>query len=373
MIYIVAAVGLISMFFAAIPRKDFKYGFEIAWIIISVFLAIRYDFGNDYMSYYDDFTYITSWATFQIYEEFHSEPGWQILCYLFKPYGFFAMVASLTFFECYVMYRLIKQYVPERYYWFAIFLFVFTPSIMLIGASMMRNMLAITLVIWSVTYIQKQKIIPFVILIFLASQFHSSAVILYPLFLLGYVKRIKINYFFSGLLIVAYIVLSNATDRLAPIINNLAVLAGEEKALETYTANAVFQDYDTGLGSLLQMFLFVYLIFSISKYNERNRVLFLLLLIGTFVMPFASAIPIIGRYSYYFDIFTVVCYPIVWGGEKDDNILGYKPREIMTSKRSWDLGAISVLVLLTIHGYVQFFNNPIWVEKFSEYQTIFSL
>ena len=140
MIVTVAFVGVIAMFFASLPRKSFKYGLEVAWIIIGIFLAIRYDFGNDYLGYLDGFNYINSWATFQIYEEMHAEPGWQLLCYLFRPLGFFAMVAVLTLFECYVIYRLIKAYVPERYYWLSIFLYVFTPSMMLIGASMMRQM-----------------------------------------------------------------------------------------------------------------------------------------------------------------------------------------------------------------------------------------
>ena len=154
MIYTVAIVGLISMFFAAMPRKQFKYGLEVAWLILFVFLAIRYDFGNDYMAYYDDFEMLNSYAKFGIDSDAHNEPGWQILCHLFNPLGFFAMVAFLTAIECYILYRFIKEYVPERYYWFAIFLYVFTPSIMLVGASMMRNMLAITLVIVSIKYIK---------------------------------------------------------------------------------------------------------------------------------------------------------------------------------------------------------------------------
>lgn len=373
MIYTVALVGLISMFFAAIPRKQFKYGLEVAWIIICGFLAIRYDFGNDYMGYLAGFEDVNSYPTFKIDTDDHYEPGWQLLCHLFAPFGFYAMVAVLTIFECYIMYRFVKRYVPERYYWFAIFIFVFTPSIMLVGASMMRNMLAITLVIWSVTYIQKRKIIPFVILIFLASQFHSSAVILYPLFLLGFIKNINTNKWVYGLIIVAYVVLAALSAQLAPMINEVALLAGEEEALEYYIEGAVLHEGGSGIGMLLQMFLFVYLVLSMHKQGNTQRLLFLLLTIGTFVRPFASVVPMINRYSYYFDIFAVVCYPIIWGGSKEQNILGRKPSSLFSTSRLWDLCAIGVVVLLTVYGYIQFFNNPVWVEKYSEYHTIFSL
>ena len=84
MIYTVAFVGLLAMFFAALPKKNFRYGLEIAWLIIFVFLAIRYDFGNDYMGYWEDFNSLNSWAMFNVDNDLHVEPGWQILCNIFK-------------------------------------------------------------------------------------------------------------------------------------------------------------------------------------------------------------------------------------------------------------------------------------------------
>ena len=371
MIYTVAIVGLISMFFAAMPQKQFKYGLEVAWLILFVFLAIRYDFGNDYMAYYDDFEMLNSYAKFGIDSDAHNEPGWQILCHLFNPLGFFAMVAFLTAIECYVLYRFIKEYVPERYYWFAIFLYVFTPSIMLVGASMMRNMLAITLVIVSMKYIKSRKIVPFVALIFVASQIHSSAIILYPLFLLGYIQNVRVHKWVYGIIIVAYMALSAASAHLTPIINDIATLAGEEETVEVYTMRAQFSETNTGVGVILQMILFMYLVLTLYRYNGAVRILFLMLILGTFVVPFASVIPMIGRYMYYFNIFSIVCYPIVWGGVKDRTSLDNKP--IASKNRLWDMGAISVTVLLTLYSYLQFFQNPIWVDKFSTYYTIFSV
>ena len=169
--YIVMFMGLLSMFFAELPRQRFRYGLEIAWLIIFAFLAIRYDFGNDYLAYKDIFDDINAFHNFLIDKDEHVEAGWQILCRMFRPFGFQVMVVCLTAFECLVYYRFIKEYVPERYYWFSIFIFVFNPSLMLIGASMLRNELAIALFVLSTNYIRDRRFIPFAVTTFYLCNF----------------------------------------------------------------------------------------------------------------------------------------------------------------------------------------------------------
>ncbi len=376
MIYTVAIVGLIAMLFASIPRNSvFRYGLEVAWLIIFVFLAIRYDFGNDYMAYKNAFDYQSMIGPFEIDEEAHHEPGWQFLNYLFRSYGFTALVVVLTAFECFVFYSFIKEYVPYKYYWFSIFLYVFDPNNLLIGASMMRNTLAIALFIWSIRYIKRRKLFPYLITIFLATQVHSSAIVLYPVYLLGYVKQIKLNKWGYSIIIILYLWLSFGVSQseLSNTIQNVAALAGEEQALEYYTAGAVFQEGGSGLGAILLLYIFCYLIFTLYKRSDNVRLLFLILVIGTFVKPFALIVPMIGRFAYYFNIFGIVCFPIILGGEKEKYLQGERLPSLYTPQEYGRLGAIMCIVLITIYSYCQFFQNPVWIEKFSTYHTIFEL
>ena len=371
--YIVMFIGILSMFFASLPRHRFRYGLETAWLIIFAFLAVRYDFGNDYLSYKDIFDDINAFHNFFIDEDEHVEAGWQVLCRIFRPLGFQAMIIFLTAFECYIFYRFIKKNVPERYYWFSIFIFVFNPSLMLIGASMLRNELTITLFVLSIDYIRDRKLIPFLAITLLSMQFHSSAIVLFLFYIFAYIKNIESKQIVYAIIFVVYIVLISATSQLGHIIEDVAMLADEEEALEYYSMNAPMAYVGTGIGTIISYLIFVYVVLTTFRYSPNTRLLFYMLLIGTFVRPFAMILPAIGRYSYYFSIFEIVCYPIIWGGSKEDSVLGKRLFSIFESRRIVDLMMLSLIVLMMLYEYFRFFDNPIWIEKFSEYHTIFEL
>lgn len=365
LIYIVAVLGILAMALSTIPREKFKYGLEMAWLIIFIFLAIRYDFGNDYMSYMDAFNWGVSFddelGAYRTARE--SEPGWQFLCNLFRPLGFFTLVALLTAFECYVFYSFIKKYVPEGYYWFAIFFFVFTPSIMLIGCSAMRQMLAIAIFVNSIKYIEQRKFLLYIISIFIASQFHTSALILYPLYFLRYynARGVIVN----SLIVIAYIILLLSSEYMREVIESVASIAGEEETVDYYLENAVFQQGGSGIGNILKVLILVYLVGTVHLRNDNNRIPFLLLIVGTFVVPFSLVIPMMGRLGYYFGVCGMVCYPILL---KNDIV---KEMGGLTVKRLCSAVVLTVVVMLTIFEYMSFFVSPIWIEKFSTYHTIF--
>lgn len=94
-------------------RKKYVYGLEAAFIITTILAAIHYDFGPDYMVYYNFFN---NWTrdvelSFNLsdMQEVFKDPGWVILCLLFKPIGFFGMVAVLSVVQNYIYYSFIKK------------------------------------------------------------------------------------------------------------------------------------------------------------------------------------------------------------------------------------------------------------------------
>ena len=368
LINIVAILGVVAMVLSAIPKHIFKYGLETAWLLIFAFLAVRYDFGNDYMSYFDGFTWGESFSNeLDIDTETHNEPGWQMLCQLFKPLGFFVFVAVLTAFECFVFYRFVKEYVPEGYYWLAIFLFVFTPSIMLIGSSAMRQMLAIAIFVNSIKYLRGRRLIPYLISIFLATQFHSSAVILYPLYLLSFYQDKSASIKTNSLIIIAFFILSLSSKHMMNIIEYVASFAGEEESMDYYLENAVFQEGGSGFGYIVQIAIFCYLVLTLHMRDPKNRVLFLILMLSTFIIPFASVIPMMGRFSFFFGACGVACYPIILKDDVVNNPNGLNFRKVSS------IFVLSMVVVLTIYEYITFFMSPVWIEKFSAYHTIFEV
>lgn len=360
MIFTVGLVGVIAMILSQLDRARFKYGLECAWMLIFAFLALRYNFGNDYNSYYTSFNYISAKSTFAFDESLHFEKGWQLLCWIFKPIGFFGMVACLTAFECYVYYRLIKKFVPKNYYWLSIFLYVFTPGLMLIGSSMLRNQLAITIFLCSLKFIFERRVILYLLMIFLASTIHSSAIILYPLILLGYRKEYKFNTVVVFIILIGFILLSYWGTHLTPIVEQIATVSNLQDKYETYSSTT--RDGITyGLGSLLQLILFAYMLFRIKYTTHNIHIICMLFIIGKYIEPFSATIPMVARLLYYFSCYAMLLYPIVLS------------REIELSSNRWSVLRpimLVFLVLLTFYSYYSFFQDPVWVKAYSSYQTI---
>jgi len=90
-------LGIFAVSFAFLAKyKNFRYGLEISFFLIFLFLALRYNFGNDYQSYFRCFNEITNSSKIDLnYMQYGRviEPGWIILCWLFKPFGFYWLIA----------------------------------------------------------------------------------------------------------------------------------------------------------------------------------------------------------------------------------------------------------------------------------------
>ena len=117
--YTVLIMNILVVLTAYLAKyRQFKFGLKISFLIIFFFLALRYNFGNDYKGYLTDFLEFNNYDKVSYFNiaDFHYEPGWLILCRIFKGPGFFAMVAFLAAFNCMAYYFLIHRYVPRRYY-----------------------------------------------------------------------------------------------------------------------------------------------------------------------------------------------------------------------------------------------------------------
>src|SRR5690606_31529927 len=132
-----------------------KYGgLEVAFILLTIFMSIRFNFGNDYSSYLDLFIEIGRYKNLDFVQ---TEIGWTFLNWIFQPIGFFGMIIVLTSFQYAIIYRLIKNYVPKDWYWFSVLIFTLNTGYMLVFGSMMRQFLAICIFVLAVDFIIKRR------------------------------------------------------------------------------------------------------------------------------------------------------------------------------------------------------------------------
>ena len=345
---------MLAVFFAYMARFEFlKFGLKISFLIIFFFLALRYNFGNDYTGYLRDFIELNSLSKIDYFNiaYFHYEPGWLLLCRIFGKLGFFVMTSFLASLTCVVYYQFIKKYVPFRYYWLAIFLYIFTPSFLLIQASAMRQQFAVVIFIFSINYIHEKKPLKYFLCILIAYSFHSSALILLPFYFIGYLNK-RISKAGMGIILSIFISLFLLMSIIGRYVNDL--ITSYFQRYETYQASG---SVGTGLGIIyFSVFLFLVLLF--EKYQTREMsIIFKIAIVSFIFIPLSLYIQLIARMIMYFGMATIIAYPVL---AKNMNKSAY--RTIF----------VSYIILITLYSFFNFFYSPLWRGSFGTYHSIFS-
>ena len=125
--YIVIFCSLIALLLTYLEsRNQAKGGMKWGFVIVTILGMIHYDYGNDYMFYYDVYKQVTSYRfdLSGILGDYYREPGWALLCWLFKPIGgFFMMVAVLNLIQNMLVYRTINNYVEKKWWPLSVFIY----------------------------------------------------------------------------------------------------------------------------------------------------------------------------------------------------------------------------------------------------------
>jgi hypothetical protein len=346
-------LGVFSILFAYIARyKKTQWGLKFSFFLIFIFLALRYDFGNDYETYLNNFNSIKNSAFSDINEYFLiEEPAWLILNWIFKDLGFFALTATIGLFSCVIYYQILKKYVNVKYYWLAIFLYIFNPVLMVINTSAMRQSIAVLLFLYSIKFIEKKESIKYIICITLASLFHYTAIILLPVFLIIYLNK-KIGLKSATFLIIIYTIPFLFSATLAPYLKVAITFISEKYA---YYEDAGVTN--SGLGFIYYSILFIYTLYCEKFQSRKIALIFKLSIIGFLIIPLSLLVAMSGRVGIYFAPAIMVVYPALIEQIKNKNtkiIVGL------------------FLIIITLFQFIQFFYSDNYKEYFGIYKTIFS-
>ena len=344
-------------------KGETRGGMKLGFILITLLGVIHYDYGNDYMSYCNLYKQVTSY-TFNLdailAKEYFRDPGWVILCFLFKPIGgFFVMVAVLNIIQNIIVYRFIKANLEKRQWAFAVFIYLFVTSFYLMSFSMMRQMFAIIVFLGMWKYIARRKWwIPLVVL-YLCSYVHGSALLLLPFAFWGFLPMKNATYI-AGIYVVLLIILWLFGNTLNDIFQLVIIM---DESFSKYAEN--YDESDTGLklglGFIINMIPFVLsVIFLFSKkckYKPQAKSLVALAAISFLIIPFGQIVPIVSRVSSYFSIFSIVSIPMIY-----DNLGEKVVRKSL----------VTLYVLITMYSYYLFFSEGVYVKNYSTFHTIFS-
>ena len=350
-------IGLLCVVLAFLARyKRLSWTFPLAMVILFVFLSIRYYWGNDYEQYIDKFTIYNAIDRFDYSDpDERWEVGWILLYRLFKPFGFFSLVIVLSAFEIGVYYWFIKKYVPREWYWFAIFLYVFNPYFMLVHASMLRQALAMGLVLLSIPYIFKKRFIVAALIIVFASLFHSSAKILLPIVFLGYLnwKMGNKGVIIGGVLFFTILLLQNIV--LHMVEETLSSL-GLSKYVYYLEEGKETSELATGIGFVYQILMMCMVLYYEKKQDREIGLLFKLTALSFLFIPLGFVAQLFSRLGMYLQVPMIATYP-------------HMVRSI--DNKIVRVGTLLLIMAFTVYDFHVFFNSEIYGDFYIEYRTIF--
>lgn len=348
MVHIILALSV----FVAFLLRD-KKGLLMAFIIIFLFAALRYDFGNDYMSYLENFELIKNTDI--------NPFGTQTLFYFLNTISptFFIFILITSVLTIYPVYFIIKNNMGPEYYAFAVFIFVINPYIFLMNLSAMRQALATMCFIIAVQFSVKKKIIPYVLMIIIASLFHKSAIVLLPFYFWINEKRVKNWHIVT--IVVSILVLLLMPENLYNIIIEVLEIFND-KNYDYYFEKLIQNSLRATFLSSLYL---IYLLINIKKLSGKTLLYTKLYLVGCVFVVLAYNLSMLTRMQMYFDIFSVVALPgIIEHNYKNNN--GVMDQVINV------YAFPALLFVIYILRYYSFFNNPTW-ESFTVYNTIFGV
>lgn len=361
--YIVIFCSLIALLLTYLESTThLKGGMKWGFVIVTILGMIHYDYGSDYLAYYDIYKEVISY-TFDIQGvldgEYFKESGWVLLCWLFKPFGgFFMMVAVLNLVQNVLVYRSIKSYVEKTWWPLSVFIYLFSTSFYLLNFSMMRQgfVICVFLGLWSL--IKEKKWYLAAPILWLCSLIHTSALVLIPFSFAGLVPIGK-GKILTSIYIIFYLLLWFNGHILNDIF--IAFLSVEEfqNYVDTYS-----NDNNTikfGLGFAVNIIPFIlgmlYLRDTVSGQGYSEKLVVSIALVGFVIAPFSSIIPLVGRLGMYFGIYQIMAMPLIYKNLKRKDI---------------QCALLFIFVFMRAYDYLLFFNNPLWIDKVTTFKTIFS-
>lgn len=363
MLYIIT-VSFIAVLLSYLAYQNKNNGLEWSFVLLTVFLAIRYDFGNDYMGYLYAFnsfkTYSIGLFEFDRFLELrgYGEPLWVFINMLFIKFGgFFLLVILMTIFENYTIYRFIKKNVKPEYYWLSVFIFVFNTSFMLVGASMLRQWFVLCLFLYCIDFIREKRPLPFLLLLIPATQIHSSAWILLPTYFMSYINYEKIKGSMGIVLLLFYFVWLYIGPTYYARNIDFLLQADEIGKYEVYLED---EKVSFSIIGYITRYLFpIICLFQISKVNDEKKYLFSIYALYMLVLPLVEVTQLVSRIGTYFSILSIFVIP-----ETIDII---KKRKQAVAQL-----LLAFFVLLSLYNYFPFYKSSTFGEYYREYHTIFS-
>lgn len=305
-------IGIFAWIFADLSvRRSSKhlnmfFGF-LAILIPSLFAGLRYGIGTDYFNYQEGFIKINnpliSFNTEYLYYMINRIVGYLNLD--------FQLVLFITaFITTLFIYLALKEY--KNILNIGIGMFVYIMLYYQISFNAVQQIAAMAILLYSIQYIHKRKLIKFTLLMLIAMGFHSTAILFYPLYFLNFLygtqKRKVLKVLSFSVLI---LIMINFSSFLFPIVNSIDFLS--------YYASSYLdsdREFELGIGVIFRTlpFLIVGFLFRRQLMKDEHMILiFNIVIIGCIsLLTSYGSVNFTERISYYFYSALIIFVPYIY-------------------------------------------------------------
>lgn len=278
----------------------------ISFLIIitlpSFFYAIRYGIGTDYYSYIFIFEEAKNKFDSRI------EWGYYGINYLVGGLGSnvevaFFIVSVIMFTFIFLSLKESKQFISPGIGMFVFMLFYYQMSF-----NISRQVIAMSILLFSLKYVESRKFIKFIFFIILASSFHISSLVFFPIyFLYSIIIEYNKKAYKYVLYLLVLLIVFNLDKLFIPIINNF-------NDLEYYSKYLQREDTNFDVGFLIRNLPLIVIGFYVLKKNglkhKKYNLYFSLFIISIF-LNFTSFLgtQYISRIALMYGIIVVILIP----------------------------------------------------------------
>jgi hypothetical protein len=181
----------IYFFLGSVKEEIFKKNKSKFLIFLLIFFfCFTYQMGTDWLSYQNYYENIFPNTSLEnlLMKNARIERGYVLLNIIFYNLGFNYEIFSgiILSFCTYTILKYMQEKSQNKYIAFYIFfIYAFNAALL---EPLMRQVIALAFFIISLKYLEKRRFLKFILVVFLAAQFHRTAYLLLPLYFINYIK-----------------------------------------------------------------------------------------------------------------------------------------------------------------------------------------
>ena len=274
---------------------------KIIFVILILFTGLRYNVGNDYLTYQYNFNAIKT----GLGESVSTEPLYLLINYISPNFEF--VIFFYAFFSFYFLYKALIFF-SDQYRILNLLIF-YSLYFIIFDIHIIRQGLSVSIVLYSYIYLYKKEYKTFLFWLLIAFLSHKSALfvlVLLPFFKINFIKFYSIylifasiifSFFSNHVLSFIYLVMSYI-----PFISNYSLYYRIEEAT----------NYGISFGIICDLILFILLFFNRKKLNSKDFFLYKIFFVSIFFTFIFLVQPNALRLIYYFRVVNIFLFVILF-------------------------------------------------------------